>query len=321
MSSARRPPELQAIFDEIERAGPFASVEEINRLLAVRMREYNASQQAVLGGLSPDEMGQLLYGDWISQGALRLNDALTLNELADAAVLADARTLLDFVASEGPVKETTARNLPRAVVARLLPRLRIPAQPRIAVDTGEPPPLNEGDVLWLLALRHTMMFAGLLRRRKGVRVTPRGRELLRPDRAGELYALLFLTVFRKLDLRVFTRDDRHAGLQSTVAYSFYKLRAAAREWRSGETLAEAAWLESAKDPPTEWEVHNVDFRHYAFRHRVLDPLVQFGLLEERVLPTEERWKELIEFRLTPLFDRFLRFGFHRQAARDPFLMR
>jgi hypothetical protein len=41
MSSAKRPPELQAIFDEIERAGPFASVEEINRLLAVRMREYN----------------------------------------------------------------------------------------------------------------------------------------------------------------------------------------------------------------------------------------------------------------------------------------
>ena len=158
-------------------------------------------------------------------------------------------------------------------------------------------------------------------RRKGLRVTPRGRELLRPDRAGELYALLFLTVFRKLDLRVFTNDDRHAGLQSTIAYSFYKLRAAAGEWSSSEALAEAAWLESAKDPPTEWEVQNVDFRHYTFRHCVLDPLVQFGLLEERVLPTEERWKELIEFRLTPLFDRFLRFEFHRQAARDPFLMR
>jgi len=56
MGSAKRPPELQAIFDEIERAGPFASLEEINRLLAVRMREYNASQQAALGGLSPDEM-------------------------------------------------------------------------------------------------------------------------------------------------------------------------------------------------------------------------------------------------------------------------
>jgi hypothetical protein len=160
MSSTRRPPELQAIFDEIKRTGPFASLEEVNRLLAVRVREYNATPQAVLDGLSPEEMGQLLSGDWISQGALRLNDALTLNELADAALLADARTLLDFVASEGPVKETTARNLPRAVVAKLLPRLRIPAQPRIAVDIGEPPPLNEGDMLWLSALRHTMSSPG-----------------------------------------------------------------------------------------------------------------------------------------------------------------
>ncbi len=181
----KRPPELQAIFDDIERVGPFGSVEEINRVLAARAREYNLSPQAAIGGLSPDEMSQLLYGDWTSQGALRLNDALTLDELDDAPVLADARTLLDFIAAEGTVKETTARNLPRAAVARLLPRLRIPAQRRTALDIGEPPPLNEGDVLWLSALRHTMMFAGLLMRRKGVRVTPRGRELLRPGRAGE----------------------------------------------------------------------------------------------------------------------------------------
>lgn len=313
-----RPPELQAIIDEMGRAGPFASIDEVNRLLAERTREYNATPQAALGGLSPDEMGQLLYGNWISEGALRLSDTLTLNELAGAPVLADARTLLEFVASEGPVKETAARNLPRAAVATLLPRLRIPATPRrSAVDVGEPLPLNEGDVPCLSELRHTMTFAGLLMRRRGLRVTTRGRELLRPDRAGELYALIFLTVFRKLDLRVFSRDDRHAGLQSTIAYSFYKLRAAARDWQSSETLAEAAWLESAKDPPTEWETHNVDFRHYAFRHRVLDPLVQFGLLEERMLPTEERWKESIEFRLTPLFDRFLRFEFHPPLPRSP----
>ena len=87
MSSTSRPPELQAIIDEIGRAGPFALVEEVNRLFALRVREYNATPQAVLGGLSPDEIGQLLSGDWISQGALRLNDALTLNELADAALL------------------------------------------------------------------------------------------------------------------------------------------------------------------------------------------------------------------------------------------
>ena len=48
MSSTSRPPELQAIIDEIGRAGPFASVEEVNRLFALRVREYNATPQAVL---------------------------------------------------------------------------------------------------------------------------------------------------------------------------------------------------------------------------------------------------------------------------------
>jgi hypothetical protein len=309
MSSANRPPELQAIFDEIERAGPFASVEEINRVLAARTRDYNATPQAALGGLSPEEMSQLLYGDWVSQGALRLNDGLTLSELSDAAILADARALLDFFASEGPVKETAAGNLPRAVIKGLLPRLRMTAERPVAGLINEPPRLNEEDFLWLSVLRHTMMFGGLLRRRKGLWISPRGRELLAADRAGELYVLLFLTLFRKLDLRALGRFDNHPALQSTVAYSFYKLRTAAQDWQSSEALAKAAWLESAKDPPSEWESNNLDFSHYTFGRRVLDPLVQFGLLEDRVLPTEVRWKELIEFRLTSLFDRFMRFEF------------
>lgn len=321
MSPPKRPPELQSIFDELSRAGPFASIEEVNRLVAVRTRDYNATPQAELGGLSPDEMSQLLYGDWTSQGALRLNDALPSIELAGAAILADARTLLEFVANEGPLKETTARNLSRAAVATLLPRLRMPSQRRIALAIDEPPPVNEGDVLWLPALRHTMMFAGLLMRRKGLRIAPRGRELLAVERAGELFALLFRTVFRTLNLCVFDSDARHRGLQSTIAYSFYKLATVARPWATSESLAESAWLESAKDPPTEWESQNVDFRHYTFRHRVLEPLVQFGLLEDRVLPTEDRRKDLVEFRLTPLFDRFMRFEFRRPAGRDPFLMR
>ncbi|MEP6495762.1 MAG: hypothetical protein ABJF01_23965 [bacterium] len=321
MSSSKRPPELQSILDELSRAGPFTSIEEVNRLAAARTREYNAAPQVELGGLSPDEMSQLLYGDWISQGALRLNDALRSSELEGAAILADARTLLEFISDEGPLKETAAQNLSRAAVAALLPRLRMPAQRRIAVDVGEPSPVNEGDVRWLPALRHTMMFAGLLMRRKGLRVAPRGRELLAAERAGELYTLLFRTLFRTLNLGVFDSDVRHRGLQSTIAFSFYRLMTVAREWATSEALASSAWLESAKDPPTEWESQNVDFRHYAFRHRVLEPLVQFGLVEERVLPTEDRWKDHVAYRSTPVFDRFIRFEFRRPAARDPFLMR
>ena len=304
----KRPPELQAIFDAIERVGPYTSIEEVNRLLQARMRDYNARAQPSLGGLSPNAMTQLLHGDWVSQGVLRLDEGLAYENLAGAAILADARTLLEYVRDEGPVKETAARYLPRAVVAALLPRLRMPGQPRIVFDVAAPPPLNEGDVLWLPALRHILMFGGLLARRKGLRITPRGRTLLSELRAGELYALLFRTLFRTLDLRSLGRTEGHEALQSTIAFSFHQLRSAAREWASAEALAQLAWLDGAKDPPTEWEVANVDFRYFTFQHRVLDPLVQFDLLESRFVPSDGHLRER-EYRCAPLFGRFLRFEF------------
>jgi len=306
MSDQQRP-DIEALLDELVGGGPFASLEELNRLLARKAAAYNARPQAELGGLSPDEMTQLIYGDWEATGALRLREDLPAAELAGAAFVADARTVLEYVRDAGVVKETAARNLPRAAVAALLPRLRTPTWSRLAAELDAPGPVNEGDVRWLPIVRHVLLFAGLLVRRKGLRIGTRGRALLSEDRAGELYALLFRTLFRQLDLRALGRDDRHPGLQQTVAYSFYTLRTCARDWSSPEALAAAAWLESAKDPPTEWEAANVDFRHWAFRHRVLDPLVQFALLEERVLPTEEKWIERVEMRTTPLFDRFLRF--------------
>jgi hypothetical protein len=54
---------------EIERAGPFATIDEINRRLAALNESYNDRPQADLGGLSPRRMAELLYGDWEGAGA------------------------------------------------------------------------------------------------------------------------------------------------------------------------------------------------------------------------------------------------------------
>jgi hypothetical protein len=306
----KQPPEVQAVFDLFERSGPYASIEEANRLMAAQVREYNARPQAELGGLSPDVMTQLLYGDWVSQGALRLNEELTHEELAGAAILADARLLLEYFRDEGPVKETAARYLPRAVVAALLPRLRMRVLAHAVHDFLPSAHLNEADVRWLPDLRHVLIFGGLLVRRKGLRITPRGRAMLPPEREGELYALLFRTLFQKFDLRALDNGDDHARLQGTVAYSFYRLRSVARKWTSSQVLARTAWLESARDPLSARDAaENYDFRYIAFRARVLDPLAQFGLLESRLMPGEKWYERDIEYRCAPLFDRLLRFEF------------
>jgi len=304
-----RPPELQDLFDAIARGGPYASIDEVNRILSARLAGYNTTPQAELGGLSPDELSQLVYGDWRSDGALRLNESLEINALAGVPFFSDARVLMEYLHEQGPVKETPARNLPRAIVAALLPRLSLSDRWPQAVEMERTAPINEGDVPWLSELRHTLLFGGLVKRRKGLGLSARGRQLLNGECAGELYAELFRTLFRQLDLRVLDRNDRHAGMQSTIVYSFYQLSNTARDWSTSQALANSAWLESAKDPPSDWERANIDLRHYSFAHRVLNPLVRFGLLERRELPGEQPWQHQVEYRCSALFDEFLRFEF------------
>jgi hypothetical protein len=53
----------------------------------------------------------------------------------------------------------------------------------------------------------------------------------------------------------------------------------------------------------------MDLRHWTFHHRVLDPLVQFGLLERRLLPAANKLDKLREFRVTPPYGRFIRVAF------------
>jgi hypothetical protein len=305
--SMKRPPEIQAIFDAITRGGPYRSIDQANRVIAARMEAYNSTPQEALGGLSPDQMNQLLSGDWHSTGALRVNSSVSIDHLRDVPFLNDALTLLRYVDSAGRVKETAAKNLPRAVVADLLPRLVMPTYIKNSVLVGEPAARNEQDVPWLSELRHTLMIGGLLMRRRGLRLTASGRDLMRDDLAGVLYALLFRTFFQRFNLAMLTRFGDHDGLQPTVAYSFYRLRSVARVWTSPQTLSESAWLESAKDPPTPYELQFGDLSHYTFRQRVLDPLVQFGLIERRVVGVRDRLIELLEYRLLPLFDRVLSF--------------
>jgi hypothetical protein len=101
-------------------------------------------------------------------------------------------------------------------------------------------------------------------------------------------------------------------------YTFWRLRSCAADWASSESLAADAWLESAKDPPREWHVADgLDLRYYALYHRVLEPLYLFGLLEKRLLPGEPSWMRVAEYRVTPLYDRFLRISFASGPAFGP----
>jgi hypothetical protein len=316
-----RPPGVQDILDDLANGIPFDSLEAVNAHLQRRMLDYNTAPQAELGGLSPDRVAQLLSGDWTSFGALRVAADAPLAMLQNVPFFADARTLLRYVGGSAPIKLTPAGNLPRAAVTTLVPQLQMAAGNAELTGILDAKVRNEGDVRWLSVLRYVLLFAKLLTKRKGLVVSKLGRELLEDKRAGALYALLFRTFFREFDLRFLYADERHAALQQTLAYTFYQLSRVSPEWVSSEELAASAWLESARDPMREWEAQYGDMRHFAFQHRVLEPLAMFGVLEERLLPGPEPWLKRAEYRRTALFARVLRFVFSGERGRDVFLMR
>lgn len=320
-----RPPGIQEILDELASAPRFESLEELNRHLARRMQEYNAQAQPELGGLSPVQMSLLLVGDWENTGAMRVARDMSPGELSHVPFFADACTLMRFVSEHAPVKLTAKGNLTRAAVATLVPQLltlRDEDDEQYAHDRFQPPPIrNEDDAHWLVVLRNVLLFTRLFVKRKGLWLTKRGEKLLADGEAGALYALLFRTFFQQFDLRYLSGDDRHAGLQQTIAFSFHQLGQGGAEWASAESLAARAWLESSRDPMSALDLEYGDMRHYAFQRRVLEPLVRFGLLERRRIHGTERWQYRSEYRRTALFQRVLRFEFRAEGRRDLFLMR
>lgn len=72
--------------------------------------------------------------------------------------------------------------------------------------------------------------------------------------------------------------------------------------------------------PLEQEL-GIDLRHYAFRNRILLVLVAFGLFDERVLPPADNFTRPTEYRIKPLYHRFVRFRLGANAHAGPVLVR
>ena len=320
MTLPPRPPGLQAIFDQLAAGSAPRSLDALNRQLARQMQAYNAAPQAELGGLSPEQMHQLLSGDWAETGAMRVADDLPIELLRDVPLFADVRSVLRYIAEHAPVALTTRGNLTRAAVADLVPTLRILSDRDGDADAGDRVPLppqpirNEGDAHWLVVIRHLLLMAKLVAKRKGLVISARGRKLLDDAQAGTLYALLFRTLFQRLDLRFLSNDDAHAGLQATIAWSFQQIAQGPSDWQTPQALAAHAWLDTARDllPVDDPRLR---YEHYTFMHRVLDPLHLFGLLERRRVRGAQWWQDSFDYRRSALFGRVLRFEWQRGPMR------
>lgn len=300
---------------ELLRANPDASLDELNATLQVRIEAANRRPQAELGGLAPTQVANLLNADWErGDGALRLNSGLPLDMLAHARMLTNARTFLALLKDRGEIRATGAGNLPRAAVTELTERMEWPDGYVERLHEYHKA-LNEPDVFPLHVVRVLLGLAGLLKLRKGkFSITRRGTEMGAEAQAGELFALLFRTQFRTMNLGYLNPRVPDVPLfQRTVAFSLHRFGRLAEKWHTPEELlAGRIVLPIVRDevPPGP----TLDLLPFLVGAQLLRPLVEFGLAEVREVPHKGRGWPDQAYRKTRLFDRFLSFDLFAQGA-------
>jgi hypothetical protein len=292
--------------DFLEGEGPEEDLATMERMMAATIDSYNAAPQEELAGLSPNQIVELTAGDWTTTGPIRLDPTIRLEDLDGAALLHDARMILTHLRDVGPLAATATGNLTRGAVAELRPKLRVDHK---YLDKGYFKVINEPDVFWLWVARNLLVATRMIARRgTHFQLRKRGRAAAADDGAGELFAILFTQLFQRTNLGVFDRwGDGEVGLSATMGCTLYLLSRHGTTWQSAEDLAERAWLKTARDAPSPGYAGDWPGRaQHVFASRVLRPMVVLGLMEERdVRPS--RLEPRVEYRVLPLFQRFVRF--------------
>ncbi len=277
---------------------------EVNARLEEHALDHNQRPQAELGGLSPSQVQRLLYAEWDQPDSpVRLRRDLDLDRLANALILHNARSLLDLAIERDGLDATGKGNLNLEAVKTLLERWRSDdGFPQLLLKHSKR--IREEDAPPLHRLRVVCQLAGLLRKRsQRFLPTKKARELASPDRAGELFALLFETWLRKFNLDYDGYLD-WPELQRQAVFTLYKLPRAARDWRSPAELLLEVVLPFALDRGPV--ASDFDPAPSAFAGRLLHVLVDFGLLERRETEPPHRSYEM-RYRATELASTFIDF--------------
>jgi len=298
--------------DIVERMSDFIdpnhppSVDELNEKLDELTNEYKHRPIPEMAGLSPVQIGNLIYCDWDDEpGAVSLNEELSVEDIEGARMFYNARFFLKTALEADGVKATQAGNLNRKFVVRMLDGFHWPAKFEPGWWHCFKAP-NEQSFAHLHILRVVLTMAGLLHRQKGhFQVTRRAQKLLADHRAGSLYARLFKTYFRKFNIGYLDYGARSGELQHTIGFSFYMISVHGDQWQQENPLIERLMLPLVRDL---LEIPGLpDAPIWAVRNRVVEPLESFGLLERRNVGQDEPYIGPFEIRKTPLFDKFLTF--------------
>lgn len=267
-----------------------------------QIREWLGDIEPAWARLGPARLSALCGEPGRDPGVVRLASDLSEAEAAVSETATNVVKLVRCAAASGGLKLTATGNLARAVVIELCAalewrddNLRIIFEISKAVNEGDFPPLH--------FVRIVAQEAGLLRKLRGkLIVTKLGRGLLDGKHSPWLQARLFHAAFWRVNLAYFDRAAHPSWPQSHIGVVLWSLSACADDWHSEERLLRLCTL-----PDLDVIAMPPVFALAAFDWRVLQPLVQFGLMERRDEATDGRFKRDSTYRKSALFDRFLTF--------------
>jgi len=288
--------ELGREFEEMLAGHEFESLEEVQALADSFMAERNRAPVEDFCGLSPEQMGALLYAPLESPEVVRFPDRLSTAPQAPAMTLLNL--LLDAIGEQG-LKTTAKGNLPRALCIEAAAVLK--AEDVNGMTWLRYSRVNkEEDFPELFVARHAAQYAGLIRKHKGrFLLTRQCRTRLDKGGAAAVYPPLLRACATRFNWAWRDRYPELPFIQQSFAFVLYLLSRFGDEERSNH-FYEDAYLrafpmlvdEVAGDPYFSAE----DVVKRAFTTRALERFAWFvGLLDMR--PTGSML-EPNEFRLS-----------------------
>ncbi|MGH7613460.1 MAG: hypothetical protein ACREMW_05360 [Gemmatimonadales bacterium] len=272
-------------------------------------------------GLTAEQLEQLLIGDWLTVGPLRLNQDLADEELRGAVVLENARRFLRAALEPGGLPATAEGRLNRGALELLLDRMQWgSAEYAEWVREKFGGDLREADVRPLAITRVLLERLQLIERRGGVfHATPSAIPLLRPEMAGRFVALLFRGYFRDFDHSLTDVEDPAPEIHQHAAYSLWVVAQTCDTWRdtrellprllpAGVAAAETARLERLQEashsarPPGPL----VATPQVLLLLRFLEILPDYGIMRSEGEDHGTRYPSYLK---TALFDQFITFDF------------
>ncbi len=291
---------IARLMEELQRQGRY-TIDDIAQALADRLQIWSDGRAVIQRHLTQAQAIRLV-NDGRLERAVRLNADLPPAELGASVVLPNARLLLSALMEGDGAGLTESGFLNRKFLMSIGGKLDWPGfdwQEICAISKA----VNEAELTPVWFLHGVLKLAGLVHaRRRVLRAGKRGRELITPERAGALQTALFRAAWRDLNLAGLSRVELAERLQWQGNSILFMIGRLADDWIDSERL-----LHCAVAPDREILAAPEGLPLSAFRWCILRPLLWFGLLDTREVPTEIEWRRRYEYRKTPLYDRFLAF--------------